>query len=515
MYVNFGSDASFVCPFLGSKDEVIWRGPQRLSLYSTNAIVNQARSQFNRIRITGNHTAGEYIMIIENFSNDDEGLYACDTVEDGRGRQYFISAVVAEKPSVIGNQRNLVIKTSLMKRTRFSIFVKSYEKPEITWAAISGGGKRGYWEIHTMNETVFEASSVIILELHSHFGNYGLKVRNSAGSIDIHIKLITSILQISQTNVICNASDAVNLSCYLNSNPVNLTVSNVWIHTYHGIVLRTFRGNIQGNRSTLSINFCVYKDAGNYTCKWILDSQQYSTTASVTVNSYPLLVDKRITSLKGQLLLEVIFYSEPKANSITWYHDYNKVTRNEKYQSTLDEVSTEISVYGKTIKTSAYLAVLTIPKARQGLHELEHGVYSCHIKNLFGFIEEFFYEKDIANASNLQKQGDTKKFSDENGTLNEENNTPQDVTNPSQNHGTSSVVYLDVRINKYEEIDSIPTPAEEQESLHLSSESSDDSEVLPKIVCTATQPINVYEDLHPSAIEMHTYRKRDQIIEKT
>lgn len=97
LYVTQGSTAILICPLRSSNDAIIWRGPPKLSFLSKNNGVIEYSTLSTRISITGNFTAGEYNMELMNFTNSDEGLYICDTIESGKGLQHKIFASVASK----------------------------------------------------------------------------------------------------------------------------------------------------------------------------------------------------------------------------------------------------------------------------------------------------------------------------------------------------------------------------------------------------------------------------------
>lgn len=68
------------------------------------------------------------------------------------------------------------------------IEVESLTKPIVSWAT-NPGGKLGIWTATTETFSIYVLRSTIVPKLKSHFGVYGIKVRNDAGSIDIDIKL--------------------------------------------------------------------------------------------------------------------------------------------------------------------------------------------------------------------------------------------------------------------------------------------------------------------------------------
>lgn len=93
--MTLGSTAELNCPFKKTTDALIWRGPQQLSTYAIDNKVNIDIPHSSRIQISGNFTAGEYILKLHNFTKDDEGTYQCDTISNNTAVKFKIVMQIA------------------------------------------------------------------------------------------------------------------------------------------------------------------------------------------------------------------------------------------------------------------------------------------------------------------------------------------------------------------------------------------------------------------------------------
>lgn len=94
---------------------------------------------------------------------------------------------------LISNYSTLQFGTEIEAITNISLIVESFEKPEVLWL-FSLGGKLGVWKVNnTIDEPgrygVYFLSSTIVPLKHNHFGNYSLRIRNSAGKADVIITI--------------------------------------------------------------------------------------------------------------------------------------------------------------------------------------------------------------------------------------------------------------------------------------------------------------------------------------
>lgn len=79
-----------------------------------------------------------------------------------------------------------------MKPAKVLLQIQSFEKPIGMWI-YSSGGALGIWGVTRMNNSsTFILSSEIVPKQAEHFGVYGVRVRNYAGSTDIKVKVYQS-----------------------------------------------------------------------------------------------------------------------------------------------------------------------------------------------------------------------------------------------------------------------------------------------------------------------------------
>lgn len=91
------------------------------------------------------------------------------------------------------------------KPALIEIRVESVTKPIVSWAK-NPGGKLGVWTATTETFPIYDLKSTIVPKLKSHFGMYGIKVRNDAGSIDLDIEL-----QMKGNQLLANVSILVSI----------------------------------------------------------------------------------------------------------------------------------------------------------------------------------------------------------------------------------------------------------------------------------------------------------------
>lgn len=80
------------CDFLSTTHSLIWLGPQNLVAYTDGKQINRNIKKFRRIAVSGDHTEGRYDLVINNFTDVDEGLYKCNTLNNGKTQEstYFV-----------------------------------------------------------------------------------------------------------------------------------------------------------------------------------------------------------------------------------------------------------------------------------------------------------------------------------------------------------------------------------------------------------------------------------------
>lgn len=69
-----------MCPFRSITHKIQWRGPEFLTVYSDGTLLKHTLTNYEKLRITGNYSIGEYNLEINNFSAKEEGHYRCDNV---------------------------------------------------------------------------------------------------------------------------------------------------------------------------------------------------------------------------------------------------------------------------------------------------------------------------------------------------------------------------------------------------------------------------------------------------
>lgn len=57
-----------------------------------------------------------------------------------------------------------------------------------------------------------------------------------------------------------------------------------WTHNRNGNFIKTVPGFINGNKSTLQITFCDYREEGDYICKWKTQFKEYSASSFLRAN---------------------------------------------------------------------------------------------------------------------------------------------------------------------------------------------------------------------------------------
>lgn len=97
MFVKEGYTVNFSCPFRAVTTPITWRGPQNLTTYSINNIINRDIFQIHKVTVNGNSTTGRYNLSISNFSMADAGLYRCDTLINTHSMRHEIIVHIAGK----------------------------------------------------------------------------------------------------------------------------------------------------------------------------------------------------------------------------------------------------------------------------------------------------------------------------------------------------------------------------------------------------------------------------------
>jgi len=77
IYKKIGTTITLSCPYVSVQHPTKWLGPPRLTTYAYKTSVKESLPHYERLKVTGDHSAGEYNLEIWNFSNTDAGLYRC------------------------------------------------------------------------------------------------------------------------------------------------------------------------------------------------------------------------------------------------------------------------------------------------------------------------------------------------------------------------------------------------------------------------------------------------------
>lgn len=83
--------------------------------------------------------------------------------------------------------------------------------------------------------------------------------------------------------VYCNASTLATLSCEIHADDFDQW-QNVWTQTRNGQFIKDIIGNVNGNISSIDINYCDYIEEGDYKCTWKSKLKTYSATSVVKTN---------------------------------------------------------------------------------------------------------------------------------------------------------------------------------------------------------------------------------------
>lgn len=94
--------------------------------------------------------------------------------------------------------------------------------------------------------------------------------------------ILARVVSIYPFNINCNVSSTIELQCFLNLNDSS-NWTNMWLHSIKGNSLEARSGITLGNKSTLTIAFCDFRDIGDYTCTWSSNNKIYSSTYPATV----------------------------------------------------------------------------------------------------------------------------------------------------------------------------------------------------------------------------------------
>lgn len=70
------------------------------TIYSEKRVLNRNLPQVKRLAITGNFSIGEYILNIDYFTKEDEGVYMCFVPNENRVQNYSIHVQLTSKINI-------------------------------------------------------------------------------------------------------------------------------------------------------------------------------------------------------------------------------------------------------------------------------------------------------------------------------------------------------------------------------------------------------------------------------
>lgn len=80
MYVHENDTVTLSC----SLDVAVWWGPSNLTTYVSGIELDPRLSKYNRLTFSYNQTTNTSELQIHEFSKEDEGLYRCSYLENGK-----------------------------------------------------------------------------------------------------------------------------------------------------------------------------------------------------------------------------------------------------------------------------------------------------------------------------------------------------------------------------------------------------------------------------------------------
>ncbi|CAC5412856.1 unnamed protein product [Mytilus coruscus] len=361
--------------------------------------------KFNQKVIAGESHDHLFLLKVQ---RQQAGLYTCKVTNSAGTGVNGLYLIVKYMPTVADNFTYYKYDAELGQSTKISLIVDSFQKPEIAWT-MSAGGKLGYWTVATKNDHLYSISTTILPEEESHLGKYEMRIRNEVGSIDVVIKLVSRVVTMVPYEAVCNTSESVELSCVYKDIHLQTGWTVSWIHKLKSIFIRSPSATINGNVSTMIINFCDYKDTGTYSCKWTSGEKMYKSTAKLTVHGLPVFSYTDIVVLnKSSVKLNVYFYSKPEPIQIKWL--FNSKTIQHPSTLPLNRQYVNLTIYNKVISVEGFKATMLLITAPNP----SDCIYTCSVRNRFGIIEPNFQEKEVLDAIRIW-ENETKGGNDNEG----------------------------------------------------------------------------------------------------
>ncbi|XP_052075129.1 neural cell adhesion molecule 2-like isoform X2 [Mytilus californianus] len=399
LLVKQNSSIVITCPFKVKSLPIVWLGPgeDKLTTYSVGTLISRNISAYSRIRLIGNHSNGEYNLNILNVSMDDVGTYQCQSVQNGTAVQRTFILNILEKPKTLSNIRFFKFETKIGIPTNIAVKVKSLQVPTISWTQNIGGGRLGVWTATANGSNIFLLRSTVV----EHFGQHRIKVRNDAGSIDLTIKLllIEYPVTVQPSNAYCSASTRVNLVCQFATEDAK-GWQTYWTHNRNGNFIKTLPGFINGNKSTLQISFCDYREEGDYICKWKTQFKEYSASSFVRANGPPRITDTGHWWEKQNIWMTVDFYSVQEY-IVHWFKTDNALAVSRRIRISISSSIVKLNYTNKMIKEDGFKSKLCISNFSSN----DITSYSCQVVNIYGSVEYTFEDYLLNNTFNQYAYG--------------------------------------------------------------------------------------------------------------
>ncbi|VDI59761.1 Hypothetical predicted protein [Mytilus galloprovincialis] len=363
LFFKLSDEAVMLCPFRTTSSPIIWLGPVKgkLTTYSDGTHINSQIPSYDRLHVVGNHLEGEYNLKIENVTKNDTGQYICNSILNGERLRGHFFLQILEKPRTHKNKSIFKFRTNIGDPATVDISVITSQKPIVAWTE-NVGGRLGQWAATVCeNETIFRISSTISPTSHSHFGMYGIRVRNDVGSLhlQLELELIDYPVTIMPVKVYCNASTKVTLTCKLHVVESG-GWQNIWTHSRNDKYIKTVSGKVILHTSSVEIKFCDYREEGDYTCTWKNSLNEYSTSSMVKSNGPPTITGNVFNVTSFVLCMSVYFYSPHEKISARWFRNDKLVRNDTRWTITIFTALVQLNYSEKIIREKGFSSKLCV-----------------------------------------------------------------------------------------------------------------------------------------------------------
>lgn len=89
VFVKENSSILLVCPFLEEKTSIVWRGPPNLTIYVINETINEKLINIKHQTFLYKDEKSQSVLKIGMFSENNVGVYRCETVKDNKPIIFF------------------------------------------------------------------------------------------------------------------------------------------------------------------------------------------------------------------------------------------------------------------------------------------------------------------------------------------------------------------------------------------------------------------------------------------